>query len=132
MISEPLFMAASIVLLLLGNGFFSGGEIAVLSARRSRIEALVAEGSRPAARVKALQDDMDQFLATVQIGVTVCGTLAGVFGGLFATRYLEPAVASWGLPRFVTAAVLASAIVGAFIVYVELVIGELVPKALAL
>ena len=98
---EPLLMVASIVMLLLGNGFFSGGEIAVISARRSRIDALIEEGSRAARRVKALQDDMDQFLATVQIGVTVCGTLAGVLGGLFATRYLEPVIASWGLPRFV-------------------------------
>jgi len=129
---EPLLMAASIVMLLLGNGFFSGGEIAIISARRSRIDALVEEGSRAARRVKSLQDDMDQFLATVQIGVTVCGTLAGVLGGLFASTYLEPAIAGWGLPRFVPAAVVASAIVGGFIVYVELVVGELVPKALAL
>jgi putative hemolysin len=130
--NEPLLMVAGIVVLLLGNGFFSGGEIAVISARRSRIEALVAEGSRAAARVKSLQDNMDQFLATVQIGVTVCGTLAGVLGGLFATRHLEPVIARWGLPSFVPAAVIASGLVGGFIVYVELVLGELVPKALAL
>ena len=129
---EPLLMVAAIVMLLLGNGFFSGGEIAVISARRSRIDALIEEGSRAARRVKALQDDMEQFLATVQIGVTVCGTLAGVLGGLFATRYLEPVIASWGLPRFLPAAIIASGIVGAFIVYVELVLGELVPKGLAL
>jgi putative hemolysin len=130
--SEPLFMAVSIVLLLLGNGFFSGGEIAVLSLRRSRVEALLEEGSRAAARVKALQDNMDQFLATVQIGVTVCGTLAGVLGGLFASRYLEPALSASPLARLLPAAVLASAVVGLSIVYVELVLGELVPKALAL
>src|SRR5512141_1165280 len=132
MISEPLFMAASIVLLLLGNGFFSGGEIAVLSARRSRIEALVAEGSRPAARVKALQDNMDQFLATVQIGVTVCGTAAGVLGGIFASRFLEPRLAGTALARLLPAGLLASGAVGLAIIYVELVLGELVPKALAL
>ena len=45
--SEPLFIAASIFLLLLGNGFFSGSEIAIISARRSRIEGLIEEGSRP-------------------------------------------------------------------------------------
>jgi putative hemolysin len=129
---EPLLMAVAIVLLLLGNGVFSGGEIAIISARRSRIDALVAEGSRAAARVKALQDDMDHFLATVQIGVTVCGTLAGVLGGLFATHYLEPVIAVWGVSHVVPPALVASAIVGAFIVFLELVIGELVPKALAL
>jgi putative hemolysin len=130
--SEPLFIAASIVLLLLGNGFFSGSEIAIISARRSRIEGLVEEGSRAAARVKGLQDNMDQFLATVQIGVTICGTLAGVLGGVLASRYIEPAVAGSVLSRFVPPALVASALVGLAIIYVELVLGELVPKALAL
>ena len=96
--SEPLFIAASIVVLLLGNGFFSGSEIAIISARRSRIESLVEEGSRAAARVKGLQENMGQFLATVQIGVTVCGTLAGVLGGILASRYIEPAVAGAASP----------------------------------
>ncbi len=130
--SEPLFMAASIVLLLLGNGFFSGSEIAIISARRSQIERLVAEGNRAARRVRALQNDMDEFLATVQIGVTVCGTLAGVLGGLFASQYLEPALATTPFARWVPAAVVASGAVGLSIIYVELVLGELVPKALAL
>jgi putative hemolysin len=130
--SEPVFIAASIVLLLLGNGFFSGGEIAVLSVRRSRIESLVEEGSRAAARVKALHDNMDLFLATVQIGVTVCGTLAGVLGGVLASHYIEPALPRAALPRWLPPALVASALVGLAIVYVELVLGELVPKALAL
>jgi putative hemolysin len=130
--SEPVFIAASIVILLLGNGFFSGSEIAIISARRSRIDGLAGEGNRAAARVKALQDNMDQFLATVQIGVTVCGTLAGVLGGVLASRHIEPALAGAALSRFVPPALLASALVGVSIVYVELVLGELVPKALAL
>jgi putative hemolysin len=130
--SEPFFIAASIVILLLGNGFFSGSEIAIISARRSRIEGLAEEGSRAAARVKALQDNMDQFLATVQIGVTVCGTLAGVLGGVLVSRYVEPSLSGAALSRWVPPAVVASALVGLAIIYVELVLGELVPKALAL
>jgi putative hemolysin len=130
--SEPLWLAASIVLLLLGNGFFSGSEIAIISARRSRMESLASEGSRAASRVRALQENMDQFLATVQIGVTLCGTLAGVLGGILASRFLEPALAGHPLVRWLPAALLASAVVGIGIVYVELVLGELVPKALAL
>ena len=129
---EPLLIAASIVLLLLGNGFFSGGEIAILSARRSRIERLAAQGSRAAARVRRMQDNLDRFLATVQIGVTFCGTLAGVLGGYLASRYLEPAIAGGAFARFVPAALIASGAVGLGIIYVELVLGELVPKALAL
>ena len=130
--SEPFFIAASIVILLLGNGFFSGSEIAIISARRSRIQGLVEEGSRAAARVKALQDNMDQFLATVQIGVTVCGTLAGVLGGVLASRYVEPSLSGAALSRWLPPALMASALVGLAIIYVELVLGELVPKALAL
>jgi magnesium and cobalt exporter, CNNM family len=130
--TEPVFMMASIVLLLLGNGFFSGSEIAIISARRSRIEALAEEGSRAAKRVRALQDNMDQFLATVQMGVTVMGTLAGVLGGVLASSYVEPYIASLPLARWVPPALVASALVGLAIIYIELTLGELVPKALAL
>jgi len=130
--SEPALIVLVIFLVLLGNGIFSGSEIALISARRSRIEALAAEGSRAAGRVKRLQDNMDGFLATVQIGVTLFGTLAGVLGGWLASRHLEPAFASFAWSPFVTPAVVASLAVGAGIVYVELILGELVPKALAL
>jgi putative hemolysin len=68
----------------------------------------------------------------VQIGVTVCGTLAGVLGGVLASRYIEPALSGAALSRVVPPALVASALVGLSIVYVELVLGELVPKALAL
>jgi putative hemolysin len=129
---EPLLIAASIVLLLLGNGFFSGGEIAIISARHSRIERLAAQGSRAAARVREMQEHIDRFLATVQIGVTFCGTLAGVLGGLLASRYIQPTLAGGTLSRFVPPALVASGAVGLGIIYVELVLGELVPKALAL
>jgi putative hemolysin len=130
--SEPVYLGITIFILLLGNGFFSGGEIAIISARRSRIEAMIAEGSKGAVRVKRLQDDMDRFLATVQIGVTLMGTLAGVVGGYVASRHLEPAFQDLPLSRFVPPALAASSLVGVAIVYVELILGELVPKALAL
>jgi putative hemolysin len=130
--SEPVFLVASILVLLLGNGFFSGSEIAVIAARRSRIEALIEEGSRSAARVKALQDSRDRFLATVQTGVTATGILAGVLGGLLAARHLAPEVEPLSVSRWVPPLLLAGATVGLAIVYVQLVIGELVPRALAL
>jgi putative hemolysin len=130
--SEPVLVAIAIVLCLFGNGFFSGSEIAIISARRSRIETLIEEGSRGAQRVKYLQENMDQFLATAQIGVTLMGTLAGVLGGYLATRYLEPFFEHAGLERVVPPALEATFFVGVGIVFVELVVGELVPKALAL
>jgi putative hemolysin len=130
--SDPLLIVAAIVILLLGNGFFSGSEIAIISSRRSRIERMADQGNRAAQRVRELQDHMDRFLATVQIGVTVCGTLAGVLGGVLVSRHLEPMLAGGGLAQFLPAALVASSAVGLGIVYVELILGELVPKALAL
>jgi putative hemolysin len=131
-VSEPVLIVVIILFLLLGNGFFSGSEIAVISARRSRIDALAAEGSRAARRVRDLQDNMDRFLATAQIGVTVMGTLAGVLGGYLASRHLDPVIKESWLASFVPASLEAAFVVGVGIVYVELVLGELVPKALAL
>ncbi len=130
--SEQTFLILSIVICLIGNGFFSGAEIAVISVRRSRVEALIAEGSRAALRLKHLQDHMDDFLATVQIGVTLMGTMAGVLGGYLAKLYVEPLVAATPFVGWVAPPVAAAFVVGAGIVYVELILGELVPKALAL
>jgi putative hemolysin len=122
----------AIVVLLLGNGFFSGSEIAIISTRKGRVEALVARGSRTAMRLKSLQEHPETFLATVQIGVTIMGTLAGVLGGYLAKLHVEPALAGLPFPHWVGPTVVAGAAVGAGIIYVELILGELVPKALAL
>ncbi|MCU0241306.1 MAG: hemolysin family protein, partial [Vicinamibacteria bacterium] len=127
-----LLLLLAIVLALIGNGFFSGSEIAILSARKSRIETLVAQGSRSAKRLKALRDRPETFLATVQIGVTVMGTLAGVLGGYLASLYIEPSLASLPIGRYILPSALAAGLVSGLIVYVELTLGELVPKALAL
>jgi len=130
--SDPGWLILAIFLFLLGNGLFSGSEIAVISARRSRVEALVAEGSRAAKRLKHLQDNLDDFLATVQIGVTLMGTLAGVVGGYLAKLYVEPLLTRWGITEWAAPTLVATLVVGGGIVYVELILGELVPKALAL
>jgi putative hemolysin len=131
-VTTPILLLAAIVLCLLANGFFSGSEIAIISIRRSRVEQLIAEGSRGARWVKHLQDNMDRFLATVQIGVTLMGTLAGVIGGYVASRYLEPVMQQSVVSRWIPPAIEATAVIGLLIVYVELILGELVPKALAL
>jgi len=128
---ETWVLVAAIVLLLLGNGFFSGSEIAVISARKGKIEALIAEGSRPAQWVKELQDSLDNFLATAQIGVTLMGTLAGILGGYLASRHIEPVLARIA-PSWLSPALAAGCLVGGDIVYFELILGELVPKAFAI
>ena len=122
-----------IVLLILANGFFSGAEIAVVSVRRSRIDQLIEEGV-PAARVVGrLKDDADRFLATVQIGITVVATLASVVGGASAVAHLAPIFQSSGIPFLQEwGGTLALGTVVLVISYLSLVLGELVPKSLAL
>jgi len=130
--SEAGLLIIAIFFLLLGNGFFSGSEIAIISARRSKIESLINEGSRAARRVKKLQEEPDTFLATVQIGVTLCGTLAGVLGGYLASLHIQPVLEKSAWARWIAPGLEATVIVGLAIVYIELILGELVPKAFAI
>ncbi len=130
--SDIALILGAIVFLLLGNGFFSGSEIALISARKAALRKRADDGSRGAQLAELLREEPERFMATVQIGVTVCGTLAGVCGGWLASRHLEPWLDRAGLPAWAPAAVTASVIVSVVIVYVEMVLGELVPKALAL
>lgn len=91
------FELTLILLLIVANGFFSGSEIAVISVRRSRVDQLIKEGSTAARVVGRLKDDADRFLATVQIGITLVGTLALVVGGASAVEYLTPIFQRSGL-----------------------------------
>lgn len=125
-------IVGAIFLLLLGNGFFSGSEIALISARKAALRKRADEGSRGARVAEYLREEPERFMAAVQIGVTVCGTLAGVCGGWLASRYLEPKLDLLGMPYWAPAAITASVVVSVIIVYVEMVIGELVPKAIAI
>jgi putative hemolysin len=130
--NDPLLLVLGIVFCLVGNGLFSGSEIAVISARRSQVETRIAAGSKAALKLKHLQEHVDDFLATVQIGVTLMGTLAGVLGGYLASLYIEPWVKAHHFPSWLTPTLVATVVVGGGIVYTELILGELVPKALAL
>lgn len=119
--------------LILLNGFFAGAEIALISARRSRIQQLAATGDGRARRVSLLQEDPERFLATVQIGVTFVGTLASAVGGATAIQVLSPLVRQIPLPALRSVAeVTALAAVVVAITYATLILGELVPKSLAL
>jgi putative hemolysin len=119
--------------LILANGFFSAAEIAIVSVRKSRLAQLIAEERHVARLVLALKEDPGRFLATVQIGVTVIASMASVIGGAGAVRFLEPIVAA-ALPNAVQhwAEAVALAITVVLISYFTLILGELVPKSLAL
>ena len=119
-----------VVGLLMVNGLFAGAEIAVLSVRKTRLREFIRRKDRRALAVKALRDQPERFLATVQIAMTTLGTTAAAVGGARMEHGLEPTYEKLGLGSF---AVTASFItVVAMVVFLELVIGELVPKSLAL
>ena len=113
------------------NGIFALSELAIVSSRRTRLKALAANGRRGARRALALADDPGRFLSTVQIGITLVGILAGAFSGATLGVYLEAFLIGQGLSRDVAEA-LSLGIVIIAITYLSLIIGELVPKNLAL
>jgi putative hemolysin len=127
------FEALLIFALILANGFFAAAEIAVIATRKSRIDALLEKGVKAAAALARLKDDPDRFLATVQIGVTVVGSLASAIGGAAAIGYLKPQIENVPVPFIAQwAEGVALLIVVLPISYFSLVLGELVPKSLAL
>lgn len=128
-----IFEAILIVVLIIINGFFSSAEIAIISARRGVIEKLAKEGNASAAVVTNMKENPERFLATVQVGVTVVSTLASVIGGVTAAEYLKPVLESVPFAPLQSAAEFISVgIVVIAISYGTLIVGELVPKTLAL
>ncbi|MGK4006024.1 hemolysin family protein [Sorangium sp. So ce1036] len=120
-----------ILALVLVNGVFAGAEIAVVTLRKTRLEQLVQSGSRSARAVRRLRDNPERFLATVQIGITVVGATASAFGGSTLAQELAPVLRA--VPWIEDAAdELALAAVVALVSFLSLVLGELVPKSLAL
>jgi putative hemolysin len=115
------------------NGFFSGAEIAVVSLRRTRLGQLVDEGRRGAQRLQDLKNDSARFLATIQVGVTVLGSMTSVIGGASAVAIVEPVFRNLPVPHLDSlAGPLALGLTVLVISYLTLVLGELVPKSLAL
>lgn len=131
---EDLWLELVVILcLILANGFFAASEIAMIAVRKSRIEALLERGYRSAAAVARLKNDPDRFLATVQIGVTIVSSFASAIGGAAAIGYLKPLIAASSVSFIAQwAEAIALAIVVLPISYLSLVLGELVPKSLAL
>lgn len=120
-----------IVVLVLVNGVFAMSEIAVVSSRRTRLEQRAAEGDAGARRALALAEHPTRFLSTVQIGITLVGVFAGAYGGASIAGKLDV-----HLERFPPVAPyseeIALAAVVAAITFLSLVVGELVPKRIAL
>ncbi|MGE3769820.1 MAG: hemolysin family protein [Bdellovibrionales bacterium] len=118
-----------IVLILLLNGFFAASEMAIVSSRKARLKQRADDGHRGARLALELAEDSGRFLSSVQIGITILGVFAGAYGG---ATFAEP-LAVYLRPYFPEHADdVAFALVVAVITYGSLVIGELVPKRLAI
>lgn len=124
---EPLI----ILVLILGNGFLSMSEMALVSARKVRLENRAEEGDENARTALKLSENPGRMLSTVQIGITLVGVLTGAFGGATIAEGLAVTLESLGLnPGY--SETLSVAIVVLLTTYLTLVIGELAPKQIAL
>lgn len=120
-----------IFILILFNGFFSMAEIAIVSARKVRLEQRASDGDKGARRALHLSNTTGKFLSSVQIGITLVAMLTGAFGGATLAERLSKSLAR--VPWLATsAATLALVIVVLLTTYFSLVIGELIPKKIAL
>lgn len=120
-----------ILLLLLLNGLFAMAELAVVSARKARLQQWADDGDQRAQAALALAQAPDDFLSTVQVGITLIGILAGAFGGATLSGYLVAPLAR--VPALAPYAQgIAFTVIVIVITYLSLVIGELAPKRLAL
>lgn len=122
-----------IIALVIANGLFSGAEIAVVVLRKTRLRELAEQGRASAKAVMRLRHRPERFLATVQIGITVVGATAAAFGGASIAQRLEPlffAVPISWVARHAHGIALGIVIAG--VSFLSIVIGELVPKSLAL
>lgn len=127
-----IFELAVIVLLVLVNGIFSGAEIATVTLRRTCLEQLLVEGKRSARAVAELRKNPERFLATVQVGITVVGVAAAAYGGETLAQRLANQLASRHPLLADYTHSLAFAVVVTALSFLSLVVGELVPKSLAL
>ncbi len=122
-----------ILFLVIVNGFFAASEISLISMRKSRVRQLVKSGNAAARRIQSLQEEPERFLGTVQIGVTLVGTLAAAIGGVIAVVHIKPLILQIPV-SFIQrmAEPLAVVLVVGLMTFVTIVLGELVPKSLAI
>src|SRR5947209_5900035 len=121
---------ALVVVFVLIRGMFSATELALVSLRDAQLRAL-AQRSRRGARVSALASNPNRFLAALQIGVTLAGFLSAAFGAATLAAEFAPVLVTWGLPTGL-ADTASLVVITLLISYLSLVLGELVPKRLAL
>ncbi|KKR05452.1 MAG: hypothetical protein UT33_C0011G0163 [Candidatus Peregrinibacteria bacterium GW2011_GWC2_39_14] len=119
--------------LILLNGFFAGAEMALISIRKTRIQQLVKDGNKKAALIEKILQKPEEFLATIQVGITLISTIASAFAGANIARALGELLSksSW---EFIStnSEGIAFTIIVITITYLSLILGELVPKSLGI
>lgn len=126
-------LEVAIILVLLGiNAVLAASEIAIVSARKTRLRALADDGNEAAAQVLALNENPSAFLATIQVGITLAGFFSSAVGAVSLVQLLGSWLAGSGVPFIQSNAQgVALVVVTAAISFISIIFGELVPKTLA-
>jgi len=133
MTTSVLIELAVIVVMILANGFFALAEFSVIASRQSKLRQKINERKRGARAAEKLHREPEKFLATIQVGITLFSTLAGVFGGATIVNHLHLLLSRSSISYVAHAAKpLSVAVVTVAITITAVVFGELVPKYLAL
>ena len=125
---DEIFIIIGLIVL---NGIFSMSEVALISARKTRLSTDAKKGSKAAGVALKLANDPDRFLSTVQIGITLIGILTGIYSGNKIASDFAYVLVSWGVHASY-AATLAQGIIVFFVTYLTIIFGELVPKRIGL
>ncbi|MBO4581083.1 MAG: HlyC/CorC family transporter [Bacteroidales bacterium] len=120
-----------IILLILFNGFLALSEVALLSSKQIRMQTMVKENKRGAKLALTLLESPDKYLSTIQVGITLIGILTGVYSGDTIAASLKNYIAQYA-PVSVYAGVIAKTVVVVAVTYFTIVLGELIPKKIAM
>lgn len=120
-----------IIVLILLNGIFAMSEIAVVSARKTSLSNEARQGSKSAQRALDLANNPDQFLSTVQVGITLIGILTGLYSGDVLAGHFSPVLESIGVPHQY-ALPISQVIIVVVVTYLTIIFGELVPKRIGM
>jgi putative hemolysin len=120
-----------LIFLILVNGFFALSEIALVSSKRSRLEQRMIEGSKGAKTALKLLEDSENFLSAIQVGITLIGIITGVYGGMSIADDVTPFFQNFEITQNY-ANQIALTLTVVIITFFSIVIGELVPKTIAL
>ncbi|WP_246186322.1 hemolysin family protein [Phnomibacter ginsenosidimutans] len=125
---EEIFILLGLIIV---NGLFSMSEIALVSARKTRLEHLANEGNSNAAVALKLIEKPEIFLSTVQVGITLISIVTGLYSGEKFSKDLEPYIANISLLQPYAASVSTSLVV-ILVTFLSILVGELIPKKLAM